>query len=381
MRRLLPVLLAAVFLAVPTVAEAAPVKVVDGSAHKAGGQVKGWFAVAGIAKTSAPRVGGRVIVDDGRARKALGTWTISPPRLGKRRRVTIDDRVPGALHAGEWRIDACTGGQCLRIGHFWIVKGSATATPAFPGGGAGGSPTKAPISTVPTAPISHPVGEPFKVASGGVEYWAYVPHSYDPSNLTPSTLFLWLHGCEGEAQGDTWVVDPEASGEGTQDWLTLSLAGREGGAEGECWVPRIDEARVLAALADFETHFNVNRQRVVLGGYSSGGDLAYRTGFFHSSTFAELLIENSAPFRDTEASQAELLGAATTKFHIVHLAHTEDKTYELPQVQGEVAAVRAAGFPIELIERPGGHSDSHTDEDLRTYLLPHIDDGWLAPPP
>ena len=62
----------------------------------------------------------------------------------------------------------------------------------------------------------------------------------------------------------------------------------------------------MAALADFETHFNVDRRRVILGGYSSGGDLAYRTGFRHSSTFAGLLIENSSPFRDTESSAGRI---------------------------------------------------------------------------
>src|SRR6202008_1753584 len=100
-----------------------------------------------------------------------------------------------------------------------------------------------------------------------------------------------------------------------------------GGAEGVCWTPSVDETKVMAALADFETHFNVNRQRVILAGYSSGGDLAYRTGFPPSSPFAGLLIENSTPFRDTESSAAEFLAAATTKFHIVALAHEEDTTY------------------------------------------------------
>jgi hypothetical protein len=53
--------------------------------------------------------------------------------------------------------------------------------------------------------------------------------------------------------------------------------------------------------------------------------------------------------------------------------------------------VKGAGFPTELIERNGSHYDEPntveeghlvpgTDADLRTYLLPHIDDGRLAPP-
>jgi poly(3-hydroxybutyrate) depolymerase len=58
--------------------------------------------------------------------------------------------------------------------------------------------------------------------------------------------------------------------------------------EGDCSTPSVDEAKVIAAPADIETHSNVNRRGVILGGYSSGGDLAYRTGFRHSSSLAGL---------------------------------------------------------------------------------------------
>jgi catechol 2,3-dioxygenase-like lactoylglutathione lyase family enzyme len=237
------------------------------------------------------------------------------------------------------------------------------------------SPPQQPISTVPTDPIAHPVAEPFFHAGGGAEYWDFVPRSYDATDQTPTKLLVWAHGCGGHAEGDAWVVDPGAQEGVAQDWMTLSLGGREG----ECWAPSVDEAKVMAALADFETHFNVDRRRVFLGGYSAGGDLTYRTGFRHSSTFAGLLIENSSPFRDTESTQAESLAAATTRLHIAHLAHTEDDIYPIAEIQAEVGAVKAAGFPIELIVRPGGHSDSHTDPDLLKYLLPYIDAGWTSP--
>jgi len=229
----------------------------------------------------------------------------------------------------------------------------------------------APLSTIPTDPIAHVAGEPFEITSGAVPYWAFVPDTYDPSNLTPAPLLIWLHGCGGYSEGDIWVVDPGASGD-PQDWLTVAVGGREGG----CWSPSADEAKVMAALADVETHFNVDRGRVILGGYSSGGDLAYRTGFRHSSIFQGLLIENSSPFRDTESSAAESLGAATRKLPIVHLAHTGDTTYPIAGVRQEVGEVKAAGFPIELIERSGAHYDGNTNGDLVELLLPHIDGGW-----
>ena len=53
------------------------------------------------------------------------------------------------------------------------------------------------------------------------------------------------------------------------------------------------------AIADVKTHFNIDPRQVVLGGYSSGGDLSYRIAFTHSTEIAGVLAENTAPFRDT----------------------------------------------------------------------------------
>jgi predicted esterase len=307
----------------------------------------------------------------------------------KPQRVTVSLRIPKHLPEGRWPVIVCVSHSCRRVSwvdgdgqgtHLGPLPPEAPSSPKSFMSSAGTAPVPAelggdiappPISTVPTEPIPHPVGEPFFHAGGGVEYSAFIPRGYDATNQTPTKLFVWLHGCGGDAEGDAWVVDPGAEEGVEQDWMTLSLGGRAGG----CWNPLAEtEPLLLAAIADFETHFNVDRQRVILGGYSSGGDLAYRTTFNHSSLFAELLIENSAPFRDTEESQTELLGAATTKFPIVHLAHASDNTYRLVEVEPEIASVRAAGFPVEFIVKPGGHSDFHTDPDLINLLLPHIDD-------
>jgi hypothetical protein len=316
------------------------------------------------------------------------------PGTKRKQTVTVRLNIPRHLPSGRWPVIACVSHSCRRVS--WLGDAGSrphlgpplpetptTGKSSTPSAGTAPAPAELgndiappPISTVPTDPIAHAVDEPFLVDAGTASYYAFVPASYDPSNQTATPLLVWAHGCSGEAEGEAWVVDPD--GEDPQDWLTLSLAGRESPGD-ECWVPSVDEAKVMTAIADFETHFNVDRRRVILGGYSSGGDLAYRTGFRHSSTFAGLLIANSSPFRDTQSTQAESLAAATTKFHIVHLAHAQDTTYKLGEVEPEIAAVRAAGFPTEFIVRSGQHYDSHTDDDIRNYLLPHIDDGWLAP--
>jgi predicted esterase len=185
-----------------------------------------------------------------------------------------------------------------------------------------------------------------------------------------------MHGCGGEGSGDIYTISPG----GSQSYIAISIGGRED----SCWDPDADQDKVLDAIADIETHFNIDGHRVVIGGYSSGGDLAYRTAFYHSTMFAGLLAENTSPFRDTGSTAADSLAAATNKFHIVHLAHTEDDTYPLDGVQSEIAEVQQAGFPVQLIQRPGDHYDDSTatfgtDHDLQVYLLPHLDDGWRLP--
>jgi hypothetical protein len=366
-------------------AKSGPDLKVTGSAHIGAGKLRGGFAVQNVGGTKAAALTASVKLIGGPANlkmRVVATVQHTSIRAlapGAKQRVTIKASVPQKVTSGHWSIVACVE-KCVKIGVYPVGAGRHPKKATAPNAPVGSIPTEptpqppAPISTVPTAPIAHPVDEPFFHAGGGVEYWGFVPSSYDATNQTPTTLFIWMHGCLGEAKGDAWNYNPAANGK-PQDWLMLSLGGRDGA----CWTPRVDEAKVLAALADFETHFNINRHRVLLGGYSSGGDLAYRTGFRNSSTFAGLLIENSSPFRDTESTQAESLAAATTKFHIVHLAHTEDGIYKIAEVKAETDALKAAGFPLELIMKPGGHSDATTDPDLQKELLPHIDDGWTSP--
>jgi predicted esterase len=224
-----------------------------------------------------------------------------------------------------------------------------------------------PSGTVPTAPVDFTPDTPFKLGN----YFIDVPSSYDASNQTPTTLFVWSHGAGGFSQFD---IDDYKWTSGTP-YIEIALDGREGGA----WDVNADPAAVLAAIADVKTHFNIDPARVILGGYSSGGDLSYRVAFTNSTQIAGVLAENTTPFRDTGLTQDQALSSASFKFHVVQLAHTEDDTYPIDAVRSETDAVKSAGFPLQLIERPGQHFDDNTVSDFQTLVLPHISDGWTSP--
>ncbi len=231
-------------------------------------------------------------------------------------------------------------------------------------------------STFPTTPLSVTKSDVVTMYSAAGPYSLYVPAGYDASHRTASKLLVWSHGCGGDAYGDAWAVSPG----GSQSWVTVSVGGRDGG----CWDPNTDTTLVIAALDDVKRRLNIDPKKVVIGGYSSGGDLAYRTAFYNTERFAGLIAENTSPFRDTGSSQWSSLTAASWKLNIVHLAHVSDPTYPIAGVRAETDAAKAAGFPETRIERPGTHWDpdtqsSGTNYDMRRYLLPYLDAGWLAP--
>jgi len=136
---------------------------------------------------------------------------------------------------------------------------------------------------VPTHPVAFEPNTVFTLNSAFSTYWVDVPPSYDASHATPMTLFVWLHGCGGYGQYDISMVSPGSA----RDYISIAVGGREN----QCWHVDDDAPTVLAAIADMKTHFNINPHRVVLGGYSSGGDLTYRTAFYNANMFAGVLVE------------------------------------------------------------------------------------------
>jgi hypothetical protein len=362
--------------------DAPDLTVTRGSISLRAGKVTGSFVVRNQGAAPSPRSAARVevTVASGKARKRrqLRRLPLGPlaPHASKRVRIAVV--APAWLAAGAFPVRACVGRSCRLVGKL-------RADPTGPGAAGGRGepfPAQPPESSVPTDPIPFQKGEVFSLADPLSRYWAYVPASYDSSHQTPVPLFVWLHGCEGESAGDIHNVSPG----GAQDWISIAPGGEEGG----CWNPNADGQLVLAAIADIRSHFNVAPRRIILGGYSSGGDLAYRLGFEDADQFAGLLVENTTPFRDTGLTQTQALADATWKFNVVHLAHLQDGAYPIAGVREETDAMSAAGFPLRRIEVPGHHYDEAgaevggepvpgTEADVRTYLLPRIDDGWLAP--
>ena len=361
--------------------------IAGGSVQLTGGMLNGSFVVENIGTRSATRSSAALSIRVGRRLRALGSFRV--PRLSRSgtQVIRVAIRLPAALGPGSYPIQACANASgsvtelsshndCRGVGKL-VISGHTAPSPGpnprptpTPNPTPNPNPTS-PVSTVPSNPTTFSKDTVLTFTEAQSDYWVYVPDPYDSTHQTPTELFVWMHGCGGEGAGDIYTISPTTS----EQYISLSVGGRED----NCWDPNVDQDKVLAAIADVETHFNIDRHRIVIGGYSSGGDLAYRTAFYHADMFAGLLAENTSPFRDTGSTQAQSLAAASWKFNVVHLAHTEDDAYPISGVRAETDALAAAGFPIQRIEQPGAHYDANTDSDMQTLLLPHLNDGWRSP--
>lgn len=246
----------------------------------------------------------------------------------------------------------------------------AAAAPAAPSAEEPAAPAETPAATPDPGPaptkqctVSKDANGFFWRSSTKSDYVAYVPASYSPT--TPMRLIVGLHGCSDNAMNfATWGVNPWEN-RATQDHIGISVSGESG--NNKCWSMGVDDDKVLAAIADISSCFWVDQSKIVVAGYSSGGQLAYRVGLKHADKFAGILIENSGLYAAGLPS-ADLLAGAAWKLNIAHRASTSDSVFPIAKVKGDWAATTAAGFPIATSEVSGGHDGKGADWS-----------GWLIP--
>jgi poly(3-hydroxybutyrate) depolymerase len=196
------------------------------------------------------------------------------------------------------------------------------------------------------------------------DYVAYVPASYSPS--APMRVVIGLHGCGDDALNFAkWGINPW-DGRGAQQHIGISVSGETG--SNHCWSIGGDDDKVLAAIDDLATCFWVDRARVVIAGFSSGGELAYRVGLMHASKFAGILIENSSLYA-AGSTPAALLAGAAWKIPVAHRAHTGDTVFPIAKVKADWQSIESSGFPLSTSEVAGGHDG--TGDDWADFLIPH----------
>jgi predicted esterase len=444
----------------------ADLRILSSSVKPAGGTAaqpvfSGSFTVANVGTATASVFHGWIELTAAKKQaKIVSRYSAGPLKAGRRLRRKAKVKIPKGLAKVRWSIEGCVvpGGNrstkpaadgCRKLATYDLAPKAATVVPVPKP-----TTTTTPPSTVPAQPISgYATNSPYWVADGlgqyegaansaGTDptsyggyytsgYYVVVPPSYDASNQTPETLLVWMHGCDGTAHWD--AQDLTAQFDSDRPYILISLSGPEGGGVSngpDCWdtYNQTDVSKVLTDIANVETHFNINRRRVIIAGYSSGGDLAYQTIFTHANSFAGILAYNSNPVRDNSFGAAygldainDAIAGAAWKFPIIQVSHDHDDVYHVdrcgypgypvcpsgdpsgstnpdPGVSPAIAALQGAGFPVTFNvvagyhynpDMPAGCYDSTPGTctsgdgyEIVNDLLSHIaTSGWESPAP
>jgi poly(3-hydroxybutyrate) depolymerase len=223
-------------------------------------------------------------------------------------------------------------------------------------------PGPGPTQSCPTSPDASGF---FTLTSSASSYVVRLPVGYDVAHPRPSRLLVALHGCGDTAYNfATWAAAPFAL-RSKQNYIAISLGGRDG----TCWNTGADGAIVAAAIAHVRSCFYVHQERIVLAGYSSGGDLAYKTAMTDALVYSGVLILHSSLSSAVGSGNVDnVLNAAGWKLNVGHKAGTNDLSYPIAGVRNDRDKIIAHGFPMQYSEDASTHDGSSADWD--SYLIP-----------
>lgn len=213
----------------------------------------------------------------------------------------------------------------------------------------------------------------FSLTSPASSYIVRLPVQYDLAAPRPQRLLVALHGCGDSAMNfATWAAVPWAL-RSSQDYIAISVGGRDG----QCWNLNTDRTLVDAAIAHVRSSFYVHQRKIVLGGFSSGGLLAYKLALTNAATYAGVLIENSGLSQAVGANNVDtVLTSAAWRINVAHTARIQDVSFPIAGIRADRDKLLQHGFPLQYREQTGDHNG--TTEVWSLYLIPRMLD-WIAP--
>ncbi|MGF1484197.1 MAG: alpha/beta hydrolase [Opitutales bacterium] len=170
-------------------------------------------------------------------------------------------------------------------------------------------------------------------------YYVQVGERSEPE--TKPGLLVWLHPASGNArpQFKWW----KTAGVPPEDFVLLCPQ-----AKGQTWKPN-DQRFIEEAIREVSERFDVDPERVFLGGHSSGGFMTYRIAFEDVDAFAGYIVAGAATRRSVPRP-----GFEPRPFLIYHAKDDGVITYDRAQATRE--KLEKARYPVTFVEGNHGHS-------------------------
>lgn len=177
-----------------------------------------------------------------------------------------------------------------------------------------------------------------------IRYAISLPTGYDESGGDPRPLVLALHpGGRAPYYGSSFmqsIVEP-----GLRAWGALIIAPD---VPGRSWATARSEQAVLALLEHVFAEHAIDRQRVLVTGFSMGGRGAWYLATRHPDVFSGAIVMAGSP------SEEDLERLADTPLYLIH--SPDDEVVSFGPVERAYLALVASGHLVEMRVLPGaGH--------------------------
>jgi hypothetical protein len=204
----------------------------------------------------------------------------------------------------------------------------------------------------------------------------YVPSGYNPAKATP--LLVILHGAVNRPNTRDNPLKY------SEDYPFTALAEREGwlvlypyGQAGATWWDKVGIYNVMNQIRLTKRLYNVDDDRVWLGGFSDGGSAAYLWPMITPSDFAAFLALNGDLGIASRAGDIAAYVSNLSSSYIYAINTTEDDHFPAAKVRKEILFARKAGAQIFYKEYPGPHDFVYQDKEMplfANYLERHARD-------
>jgi poly(3-hydroxybutyrate) depolymerase len=190
--------------------------------------------------------------------------------------------------------------------------------------------------------------------------WYQLPPGYKPGKEKPAGLVIALHGGPAPDFKTAFVTAPQEHSYWTGPAATQKVILASPG-----WIG--DPTRiVMETIEATAKRWNVDRSRVWIAGHSAGGVGSFMVGPPWADRFAGI-----APFVCGIEHGARLKNAY--HFAVYHVLGKKDNDFFLSTGRKNSEALKAAGGPLQVVEKDGGHDVFH-DECEKSLA-------WLAARP
>jgi hypothetical protein len=204
-------------------------------------------------------------------------------------------------------------------------------------------------------------------------YAVYVPSKYNPSQPTP--LLIILHGSvsrpdimpdpKGWAEKSAFTAMGEQRG-----YIVLYPLGQEGAT----WWDEVGMTNIMTLIRTAKIDFNIDDDRVYLGGFSDGASAGFLFAMTMPTDFAAFLALNG--HMGVGSEDGDLPTYATNLYNSPVFATTTDRDqlYPTAQMERTIALAEKAGAQIDYRRLKGEHNPNDIKSEfpaMMDYLEAH----------